>query len=273
MNMISGEQFQLLSEISFCTETDCIKLDQIKAITQNLHKISTFNQDSIKQYQKFFVYTDFIEDFMHRFGMYLESNTILITHNSDHYINETHLPYIENPKITKWFCQNRYINHPKLISLPIGLANSQWPHGNRKTIERVRNENNTKVDLVYKNFDIGTNRSKRSICNAVTASNGINMSPTTNNEDYWRSISRSRFVIAPHGNGVDCHRIWECLYLRSIPIVIDHECFSQFKHLPILFVRDWSEVTIDKMREFASLMSVPEIISELDIKFWANKLQ
>ena len=53
-----------------------------------------------------------------------------------------------------------------------------------------------------------------------------------------------------------------------------HEAFSQFAHLPILFIDDWRQVTVEFLRskipEYATVDfdSVPE----LTLAFWKNKI-
>ena len=36
---------------------------------------------------------------------------------------------------------------------------------------------------------------------------------------YRRILLNYMFVICPEGNGIDTHRMWEALYLRTIPII------------------------------------------------------
>jgi len=247
--MISGEQFQKLSQISLYTENNDIIQNQNRCLKQNLVKISELDGPGIKKYNFIFVYTHFLVDFFDKFYRHLNDGTIIMSHNSDARVDDKFLKYLEGNKIKKWYCQNRFINHDKLVSLPIGLANSQWPHGNQKLIKRVRDLNLKKEILVFKNFNINTNKDIRSHCNNVTSSNGIPMSGQTSNEEYWMNIARSAFVISPPGNGIDCHRIWECLYLGAIPIVLKHEALSQFKDFPILFVDSWNEVTVDFLKD------------------------
>lgn len=278
MNIVSGEQLQSLCEIGFYTEKNCIIEDQNNSLKQNIHKISDFDQQDIGKYKKIFIYGDFIHDFMDKFLDHLNDNTIIVTHNSDNGIYDEHKKYLDSKKISKWFCQNRELSHPKLFSIPIGIANSQWPHGNQNTIRGIR-ENNTKKDsLVYKNFQIGTNHGERGLCDNVTNTNGILMYPNTSQEQYWNNIKSSLFVISPPGNGIDCHRIWECLYLQSVPILKlvgkQKHAFSQFTHLPILFVDDWSEVTIQFLR--SKIQHYIDFnfnsISEIDINFWRDQI-
>lgn len=270
--IISGEQLQSLADISLYGDmTDLIDA-QLKSKSQNAYKISELSIDDIKKYRVIYVYTHFLQDFFNKFFDSL-NEVILITNNSDDGIYDKHLKYLESSNIRKWYCQNRETSHPKLFSIPIGLANNQWPHGNQNLITQIRTDNNTKKNLVYKNFDVSSNLGERSRCNTITEKNGISISPKTSISEYWKILSESLFVISPPGNGIDCHRIWETLYLRSVPVVIHHESFSQFKHLPILFVNDWSEVTIEflknKINQFASTnFNIPE----LSISYWYKKI-
>lgn len=262
--MITGEKLQSLAEISLCEEVNCIINEQ--RIKTNIHTIDSI--DDITQYKKIFVYTHALEKFFEKFYDQLD-NITLISHNSDHCVTDKFLKYLEGDNIKKWFCQNRLTSHTKLFSIPIGMANSQWPHGNQELIRSIKCEPISKHNTVFKNFDINTNRSARILCDTITRSNGIRMSPHTTNQEYWRNIHNSRFVISPPGNGIDCHRIWEALYLECIPIVLDHLSFSQFKHLPILFVNKWEEVTEEflnnKIEDFRDItINIPE----LTLDFW-----
>ena len=62
-------------------------------------------------------------------------------------------------------------------------------------------------------------------------------------EDYLRNISKSFFAVSPDGNGKDCHKTWEALYMKSIPIVKRWHGTERFKKLgiPMLMVDEWSE--------------------------------
>lgn len=270
--MISGEKFQQLAEISICSKIDCIIENQLRSMKQNLVTIDELQPENIKNYNKIFVYTHHLPDFFNKYFEHLNSNIILITHNSDHCVNETFLKYLECDKISKWFCQNKHIEHPKLYSLPIGIANSQWAHGDQEMIKSIRNTHTLKSNLVFKNFDKATNVLERSICDDITNKNGIPMSPRVTNKEYLSNIACSMFVISPPGNGIDCHRIWECLYLRTIPVTLNHTALNQFKHLPILFVDNWEEVTVEFLQLKVSYYNTInwDIINELDIQYWKD---
>ncbi len=251
--------------------TDLIS-NQCHSMPQRLAKISEITENEISKFKVIYVYTHFLEDFFNKFYDNLAEDTILISHNSDLGIHSNMLRYLEGNKIKLWFCQNRETSHPKLISIPIGLANSQWLHGDQNLISGIRNRHNSKTNLVLKNFDIGTNIGERLHCNNITQQNGIPLSQPMSTEEYWNMLACSVFSISPPGNGIDCHRIWESLYLRTVPIVKRHEAFSQFKHLPILFVDSWEEVTLPFLEQ-KSMEYIDPIMFDiplLEIKYWYN---
>lgn len=267
--MISGEQFQALTEISFCKERNCIIDDQLKSQPQNVRLIDEFPVTEISSYKKIFIYSHDVDHFFNKFGNHLGPNTTIVTHNSDIGFEKERLHYLDNPNIVKWFAQNRAVSHGKLFTIPIGIANSQWSHGNKQTILDVASKKFKKEYFIYKNFDIGTNYNKRTEVNRITLEQLIPMDGKRPFYQYLEIVAKTCFVISPPGNGVDCHRIWECLSLGTVPVVEWHECYSQFEHLPIVFIKDWHEVNIEFLRTKMPLLEkFNEPIKELDINYW-----
>jgi len=60
--------------------------------------------------------------------------------------------------------------------------------------------------------------------------------------DFRAGIMSSRFVLSPPGNGPDCYRTWEAIYLGAVPIVLRNSLAdSLHSELPIWAVDDWDE--------------------------------
>jgi len=58
------------------------------------------------------------------------------------------------------------------------------------------------------------------------------------------NLSQSKFMICPRGNAIDCHRNWEVLYMRRVPIMKRHPYLEElYKDFPVLFVNEYKEVT------------------------------
>ena len=58
------------------------------------------------------------------------------------------------------------------------------------------------------------------------------------------NLSGSKFMICPIGNAIDCHRNWEVLYMRRVPVMTRHPYLQKlFENYPVLFVDKYSDVT------------------------------
>lgn len=199
------------------------------------------NNKYYKNTIKYFVKTDYINIFFNS-NLIQNNKFILITHNSDYGINYDFHKYLQCSNLEAWYAQNVNYKHEKLIPIPIGIANEQWPHGNTKILQSVIDQNYNKNQLVYANFNIKTNISQRTHC-----LNNIDKSYYEYNisfDLYLKKLAKSYFSICPMGNGIDSHRIWESLYLNTVPIVektIHIEYLKNNFNLPIIMINDWIE--------------------------------
>ncbi len=193
----------------------------------------------------FFVKTDLLSLFFSKFKPNVKYK--LVTHNSDIHLSEKILEFIDDTNLVSWFGQNTMIEHPKLKSIPIGVANNIWPHGDESKLQKVISENNEKNKLIYCSFDVSTNLSERTKCLYFMKINNLDMETKLPFEDYLRNLSKSFFSLSPNGNGVDCHKLWESLYLKTIPIVTSSVNIQFYKNLPILVIPSWSEFDVSTL--------------------------
>jgi uncharacterized protein (UPF0332 family) len=56
-------------------------------------------------------------------------------------------------------------------------------------------------------------------------------------------MMKSKYVLSPRGCGIDCHRIYESIYFNAIPILLTTELDYFYKHLPVVIVKEWDEIT------------------------------
>ena len=50
-------------------------------------------------------------------------------------------------------------------------------------------------------------------------------------------------MICPIGNAIDCHRNWEVLYMRRVPVMkSDPYLLELYKDLPVLWVSDYKDI-------------------------------
>ena len=191
-----------------------------------------------------FIKTDYIPQFKFSLLPHIGFPFKIITHNSDLPITEKHIDLLNHPLLIKWYGMNCHITHKNLTPIPIGIANAEWPHGNISILQQIITENIIKSNLIYCNYDPTTNPSVRyPLIEQLKLNKNIVLDFVKKSyEDYLRTVSTYKYIISPEGNSVDCHRIWEAIYLGVIPIVKKHKALETFEDLPILFVNDWEEL-------------------------------
>lgn len=214
---------------------------------------------------------------------------VVITHNSDYHIDLRR--HSDLPNFSHWFAQNKDYDDNRIIPVPIGLENMKLRLSNAAQrgvfssevrgalqksllIDKINSLQMDKVGLCYMNFNINTYRAERQQV-WDRFSNEEWVTPTSNltMEKFYFDIASHKFVISPRGNGVDCHRTWEALYLRTIPIVRTSIHMDGFKELPILFVNNWSDLTYNRLQEFYEHVQENTYdLSKMKISYWKKRI-
>lgn len=247
--IISGEKIQQLCDVYLGFPEDfqynpIIKLQSEKCLDLNNVNNSYDNPKLI------FCYGHNLPILSHKIHFF-RNNFILVSHNSDYIVNlnDEIKTILECPKLIKFYCQNLCFFNEKINLLPIGIANSMWAHSilNNPNIYHFV-INSKKNNNIFFNFSIGTNYFKRMIC-YESLKNKINWIKNESPEKYIINLSTYKFCICPEGNGVDTHRLWECLYLKVVPIVIISE-FTRILlryNIPLHVINSWNELDISKL--------------------------
>ena len=92
---------------------------------------------------------------------------------------------------------------------------------------------------------------------------------------FLRNLSNHQFMLCPRGNAIDCHRNWEVVYMRRVPIMMRDEYLQTlFKDYPVLWVDDFSEVTEELLKNNSNLMVEAHMtdLSGLNLGSWYNKM-
>lgn len=80
--------------------------------------------------------------------------------------------------------------------------------------------------------------------------------------------------MSPQGNGIDCYRTWEAMYLKSIPIVQKSRHMDNFKDLPILFTSNYKEITPSYLNnKYDEMLNKDYNFDKLTWSYWKNKIQ
>ena len=250
---IQGERFQELCE------TQISKLEH-KKFESNMESIDIDNFDFTDYDNSELVYVNssllhttkpkLIESKLYDKLSKLKNQFTLILHNSDVEFNEKQLKYLDIPNCKEIYTQNMNVRHQQVYPLPIGMANSCWDWGDSKIMDEVINEgyDNSNPYFIYANFTKGdgVRYERRKDCYDILSENGIIMQESTDYKSYLQVLKKHKFCLSPEGNGFDCYRTWEALYMKTIPICKRSVMVEEFaKIFPIYIVDDWKDFDID----------------------------
>lgn len=277
-NLINGLSFIKIADLIFVGSSGDNYYRFIPdTFKSNINKIS---KDKI-----IFVYTQthwVNEFFQYIIGNRIDHKIVLITHNSDSEVNET--IFLSKPEnIIFWWSQNVNFLNEKLHSIPIGLENPIWfNHLNKnENIFKIRKEDKYYKNWVYMNHNSNTFPNERlkpyQLFNNEKWITSIRGQNGSNFLDYIKNVNEHRFMICPRGNGIDTHRHWESLYLKTYPISIKNKNISFYKDdLPILLIDEWEELNSNLLKiKFEEFVEKDKEYNWdiLNINYWYDKIK
>src|SRR5438552_3121844 len=76
---------------------------------------------------------------------------------------------------------NVVLRHPKLIPIPLGVANPGWPHGDADALRAARDGAEAKDRLFDVSFSVETNEAERAYCLEQI---GLTLAPRVDHREY-----------------------------------------------------------------------------------------
>jgi len=173
-----------------------------------------------------------------------ETQFIIFCSNEDTPITDdihSHIP----PNVLAIYAANAVGFGGKLHPLPYGLQRKLYPVDVRLDEMFIALNSDPKpTKLLYINHAEHTNLSERGNIREMFANKSFaTISPRVDYPEYCRQIQAHKFMICPEGNAVDCHRNWEVLLLKRVPIMKKNPYLQEcYKDYPILWVDDYADV-------------------------------
>jgi hypothetical protein len=252
--------------------------------TKYMHDVSDgIVAEKVQENDLLYVTGNRVKDFFQTMALDIEVPFRMITAQTDPGVDSL-LANMMPDNVTKWYSINVHVDDSRIESIPLGLQNLNWRwDGNIQsgpsTYTQFKDREKSKEILA--SFSIDNNPLERTGC--VKAAKKINADfrmfqrQDRQNEsyvlDYFDQVSQYKFVLCPWGCGVDTHRLWESLYLGSIPITRRHKVYEDFLDYPILFVDKWSELlTLDLEKEYNRLNKKLEQDNRIYFPYWEKKI-
>lgn len=163
--------------------------------------------------------------------------------------------YISLPfNVEKIYAVNALYNTDNIIPFPFGVQRKIGANDHRLEILQKNVEENKYVrpeKLLYINCGIERNKERERLAKFVTGKwatvrfdKDSKFFPYDKYQDFLDEIRNHKFMVCPQGHGADCHRNWEALYMRRVPVMKRHPYFTRLMEgFPVLFIDEWDEIT------------------------------
>ena len=202
---------------------------------------------------------------------------LVVSGHSDFPIDDRVVGYCPQ---ASWFGVN--VQSKAAYGLPLGITNNTLEtdfhpiYGNVNSMHKVAQEDRVIKNLAYMNFSIITYPYERQRVDELFSgkswvTKGHHVPTQEGREQFLRDIRNHSFVLCPRGAGIDTHRLWETLYMGSIPIVKNDVAHENWLDLPILFIDSWDQVTEEfLLREKNRIEGMRWNRSKLHSSYWIN---
>jgi hypothetical protein len=219
-----------------------------------------------------------------------KNKVILIIGNSDFSFTDSELSLCPS-NVHHIFVSNTTCNNEKVTPIPIGVENQyeclRKGHGiiNHHIFQKLDYLNGIKKvdvekneDKVFASFNVSTNYGLRNpLRNYVMNNQNCFFYFDANNyENFVKNAKKHLVTLSPRGNGIECIRTYELLYLDEIPLVFGNKqeysaIYNKiYKNLPIIFFDNYEDVTdIPKIKKEIKNFSLygKEL---LDFSYWRD---
>jgi hypothetical protein len=190
------------------------------------------------------------------------------------------------------FATNSTVYNNMVTPIPIGVENQIEPkrkgHGmiNDGIFEKLpfllgekKVEPESFEDKLYANFNIHTNFTYRNLVKQVCMiSDNVNFEYGLTYENYVKRMKEHLGVVSPTGNGLECIRTYEALYLDCIPVCVgDQKKYEAiynriYKFLPIVFISNPGNLNNNELIK-SEINKVKNNSKELiDYEYWIDQI-
>lgn len=225
---------------------------------------------------------------------YLLQDNIPYSEEKQRYLEGLPLSYFlesdafENiPEDTNMYCHSVIKGNPQIHMIPIGRD----PKG-KFILDQFEFKSNEKSTLCYYNCSIPPmsihwyGRIRSYIYDGLLNLNFVKIEHVDLNQhrildanafiNYYTNIAKSKFMICPRGCGLDTYRLWDCLYLGCIPIVVKYDGYQDFSDLPILFIEKWEDylsLTQEYLEtKYEEMLNLKYNYEKLNFRWWKEKI-
>ena len=139
--------------------------------------------------------------------------------------------------------------------------------------------------ICYCNFSLNTHPVRKTVYQSIKNKDFVTfehmgdfLNYSISRTEFFEKLSSSKFCLCPRGNAFDTFRMWDCLYVGTIPIVVKEAKFhNQIADLPILFLESYDqygEISKSYLEEQFDIMIKKKYnFQKLKLSYWQLQLE
>lgn len=238
-NLTNVEFVSKLFEIKKSRNYMTLFIDNIRLYKRDIKEVSESDRPYINSLHE-------KNNLLHLCSCFPDMKFIIFTNLEDTPIDEYIFDSIPDNVIR--ICAVNAVSHGgKVIAAPYGVQRRMTPTDNRIEIlkEKMKEDNSHVHKLLYVSINEDSHLERKGLRDKFrNYSWAIVDNTRVDYSEFLEQMKICKFVLCPRGNAIDCHRNWEVIYMRKVPVMkripyLEH----LFKDYPVLFVDDYSQVT------------------------------
>lgn len=258
--------------------------------------LDNINKNLFDDLNIFYVGSDALEDFVSQIKNH-NKKFLLITGDSDRTITKNLKVYKtlnKNKNLLNWYSQNCINPNKKIRQIPIGLDYISQFHNSHNLGLKINNDSllplkyekkileivkkapkfHSRSELIFCNYQFSLGSKDRIEClNLVNKNLCFFLKKKIPHLENFREQTKFKFVLAPIGEGIDTHRIWESIVFGNIPIVKSSPLDNLYKNFPVLIVKSWKDLNYKKLIYIAKRFNNKSYYYEkLLIDYWKVRI-
>lgn len=175
--------------------------------------------------------------------------------------------------ITHWFMTNGSVYDPRITNIPFGVKpNAQQDIAD--IAEETRGYDKTpNIYINWVNYTI--DRLEIQEYYKILGRNGFNVvdepKPYRN---YLRDLAMHCTVLSPKGNGIDCYRTLETLYMGSMPILDMSHVAADLADLPLLIVKSMYGLRANELHDlYLRMKAANRPLDKIKLSYWKSRFE
>jgi hypothetical protein len=237
-NLTNTEFISTLSEIKKSRDYMTLFIDNIRLYKRHIAEVSESDRPYIDSLHE-------KNDLLHLCSCFPDMKFIIFTNLEDTPIDEYIFDLIPD-NVLCVSAVNAVSYGKKVIPAPYGVQRKMNPNDNRildiKSSMKKLPQN--PPGLLYVSHNDSSHEERVGIKELFVDKSWAKVhTERVNYSVFLYNLSQSKFMICPRGNAIDCHRNWEVIYMRRVPIMKKTPYLEYlYKNYPVLFVDEYDEV-------------------------------